>query len=156
MSLRSLIARNTDLVSDPFFSIGRALQRQLDEGWSGFPREAMTEAAAMPVDLDVKEDDKEFTVTADLPGLTEKNIDVSFDDGLLTIRGEKKVEREEKEGTWHIVERSAGSFARKLSISAPVDADKTSAKFEKGVLTITLPKLAQEKSSAKKIEIKSS
>ncbi len=150
MSFRSLIARYPE-GADPFFSMGRALQRSLDDAWRGFP----TEAAAMNVALDVKEDDKAFHVAADLPGLTEKDIDVSFDDGLLTIRGEKKVEREEKKDTWHIVERSSGSFARRLSLSAAIDAAKIAAKFEKGVLTVTLPKLAEEKASARKIEIKS-
>lgn len=114
------------------------------------------EAAALPVALDVKEDEKTFRVTADLPGLTEKEVEVSFDDGLLTIRGEKKIERDEKKDTWHIVERSAGSFARKLSLSAPIEADKIEAKFEKGVLTVTLPKQAQAQTSARKIEIKTS
>ncbi|MFA5040136.1 MAG: Hsp20/alpha crystallin family protein [Bdellovibrionales bacterium] len=153
MSLRSLITRYPE-GADPFFSISRALQRSLDDAWRGVPAGFPTEAAAMNVAIDVKEDDKAFHVTADLPGLTEKDIDVSFDDGLLTIRGEKKVEREEKKDTWHIIERSSGSFARRLSLSATIDAGKIAAKFEKGVLTVTLPKLAQEKSTAKKIEIK--
>jgi len=110
----------------------------------------------MPVALDVKEDEKCFHVTADLPGLTEKDVDVSFNDGLLTIRGEKKVEREEKNDTWHLIERSSGSFARRLSLSAGIDTEKIEAKFEKGVLSVTLPKLAEEKTKAKKIEIKAS
>lgn len=157
MSLQSLISsRYPDMVSDPFFSFSRALQRSLDDGLRGgllgaFP----TEAAAMPVSMDVKEDDTAFYVSADLPGLTEKDVEVSFDDGLLTIRGEKKVEREEKKDTWHIIERSSGSFARRLTLSADVDPNKIDAKFDKGVLTVTLPKLPEEKSSARKIEVKS-
>jgi HSP20 family protein len=155
MSLRSLIStRYPDNIADPFLSVSRALQRSLDDAWTGLPAFS-TEAAAMPVAIDVKEDDKAFHVTADLPGLTEKDVDVSFDDGLLTIRGEKKVEREEKKDTWHIIERSSGSFARRLSLSAAIDAEKIEAKFEKGVLNVTLPKLAEEKNSARKIEIKS-
>ncbi len=156
MTLQSLITgRYPSTGMDPFFSIGRALQRSLDDTWRGLPTLPM-EAAAMNVDIDVKEDEKAFHVSADLPGLTEKDIDVSFDDGLLTIRGEKKVEREEKKDTWHIIERSSGSFARRLTLSADIDASKIDAKFDKGVLTVTLPKLPEEKSSARKIEIKTS
>ncbi len=151
MTIRSLLTSRYD---DPFPSISRALQRSLEEAWRGVPGGFATEAAALPVAIDVKENEKAFVVTAELPGLTEKDIDVSFDDGLLTVRGEKKVEREEKKDTWHIVERSTGSFARRLGISAAVDANKIEAKFEKGVLTVMLPKLPEEKTSAKKIEIK--
>jgi HSP20 family protein len=151
MTLHSLLTpRYSDFGNDPFASIGRALQRSLE----GFPGGFATEAAALPVALDVKEDEKTVTVTAELPGLTEKDIEVSFDDGLLTLRGEKKVEREEKKDTWHITERSTGSFARRLGLSAAVDADKIEAKFDKGVLTVTLPKLPEEKNSARKIEVK--
>jgi len=154
MSLHSLISsRFPEAGVDPLFSFGRALQRSLDDTWRGLPS-LPTEAAAFSVAIDVKEDDKAFHVTADLPGLTEKDVEVSFDDGLLTIRGEKRVEREEKKDTWHIVERSSGSFARRLSLSAAVDTDKISAKFEKGVLTVMLPKLAESKNTAKKIEIR--
>jgi len=157
MSLRTFITpRYHDLSADPFLSIGRALQRTLDEAWPNGAPTFATEAASMPVALDVKEDEKSFHVTADLPGLTEKDVDVSFDDGLLTIRGEKKIEREEKNDTWHLIERSSGSFARRLSLSAAVDTDKIEAKFEKGVLSVMLPKLAEEKTKARKIDIKTS
>jgi HSP20 family protein len=156
MSLRSLISTRYPEGIDPFFSISRALQHSLEDSpWRGLSGAFPTEAAAMPVAIDVKEDEKAFHVTADLPGLTEKEVEVSFDDGLLTLRGEKKVEREEKKDTWHIIERSSGSFARRLSLSAAIDADKIEAKFEKGVLKVTLPKLTEAKGSAKKIEIKS-
>ena len=153
MTLRSVLATRYP-ATDPFTSIQRALQKTIDEAWSGLPAGTMTEAAALPIRMDVHEDETAFHVTADLPGLTEKEVEVSFDDGLLTIRGEKKIERDEKKDTWHIVERSSGSFARKLSLSAPVDADKIEAKFEKGVLSITLPKQAPALNSARKIEIK--
>jgi HSP20 family protein len=140
--------------SDPFVSM-RALQRSLDDAFANLPSH-FTEAASMPIRLDVKEDDKAYTVTADLPGLSEKEIDMTFDDGVLTIRGEKKVERDEKSGTWHLVERSQGSFARQLSLPTDVQADKIEAKFDKGVLTVILPKETEAQKSAKKISIKTS
>jgi len=136
---------------DPFAIVERALRDTFGDRWA-----APQEAAALPVRLDVKEDEKAFHVTAELPGLSEKEVEVTFDDGVLTIRGEKKVERDEKKDTWHIVERSSGSFARQLSLATIVDADAIAAKFEKGVLSVTLPKLAEEKANARKIEIKAS
>ncbi|MDD3372011.1 MAG: Hsp20/alpha crystallin family protein [Alphaproteobacteria bacterium] len=155
MTLRSLIStRFPEIAGDPFMSIGRALQRSLEDGWQSLPPTFATEAASMSMALDVKEDDKAFHVTAELPGLTDKDVDVSFEDGLLTIRGEKKISREEKNDTWHIVERSSGSFARRLSLSASIDADKIEAKFDKGVLSVTLPKLPEEKTTARKIQVK--
>lgn len=110
----------------------------------------------MSLRLDVKEDDKSYHVTADLPGLSEKDIDVSFQDGVLTIRGEKKVERDEKKDTWHIVERSTGSFARQLSLPVNINEEAISAKFDKGVLTVMLPKQPEAQTKTKKIEIKAS
>jgi HSP20 family protein len=139
--------------NDPFVVMQRALQRTFDDSWQNMPS-TPTEAAAMSVRLDVKEDEKAFHVTAELPGLNEKEVEVTFDDGVLTVRGEKKVERDEKKDTWHIVERSQGTFARQLSLPANVDADKIEAKFDKGVLNITLPKMTPEQNSAKKINIK--
>jgi HSP20 family protein len=129
----------------------RALQRTLDDVWHNA---STTEAAALPVRLDVREDEKAFHVMADLPGLNESEVEVTFDDGLLTIRGDKKIERDEKKDTWHVIERSRGSFARRLTLSANIDADKIDAKFEKGVLNITLPKVPAEQTAAKKITIK--
>ena len=153
MVLRSLLApARFSRIDDPFLSIQRALQRSMDDVLGGLP--AATEAAAMPVRLDVKEDDKAYTVTADLPGLSEKEVDVTFDDGVLTIRGEKKVERDEKKDTWHLVERSVGSFARQLSLPAAVKAEAIDAKFDRGVLSIILPKETEAQKSARKIAIK--
>ena len=141
-----LTTRYPSLASDPFLSLHRALNRSFDYG-----RRSSGERS---IALDVREDEKAFHISADLPGLSEKEIEVSFDDGLLTLSGEKKVARDEKTDTWHIVERSSGTFKRQLSLNSPVDADAIEAKFDKGVLTVTLPKLAPEKPSARKIEIK--
>ena len=157
MVLRSFMAPSRRYAvgygDDPFVTMQRALQRTFDDALRGVPAVA-TEAAAMSVRLDVKEDEKSFHITADLPGLAENEVEVTFDDGVLTIRGEKKVERDEKKGTWHIEERSHGSFARQLSLPVSIDADKIEAKFDKGVLAITLPKAAPEQASVKKINIK--
>jgi len=140
---------------NPFAKIQRELNKVIDDVWSGLPlSDNMTSMTSIRVD--VKEDEKAYHVTADLPGMTEKEVDVSFRDGVLTLRGEKKVERDEKKDTWHIIERSSGSFIRQFNLPCGVDEEKIVAKFDKGVLSIELPKKLEDQSKAKKIEIKSS
>lgn len=131
-----------------------SLQRELNRVFNDLPTSFPATAAAAGLRIDVKEDEKAFHVTADLPGLSEKEVEVTFEDGVLTIRGEKKIEREETKNTWHIVERSSGSFVRQLGLPTSIDAEKVEAKVENGVLTVTLPKLPEEKTAAKKIEVK--
>jgi HSP20 family protein len=141
------------LGDNPFAKIQRELNRALDDVWSGLP---FTDGGAVTtaIRIDLKEDDKAYHVTADLPGMTEKDVEVSFQDGILTIRGEKKIERDEKQDTWHIVERSSGSFVRQFNLPANIDNAKIAAKFDKGVLAVMLPKKPEQQ--AKKIEITTS
>ena len=87
--------------------------------------------------------------------MTEDDIDVSVVDNVLTVKGEKKSETEKKEADYHMVERSYGAFTRSLTLPYEVDASKVDAKFDKGVLKITLPKPAEVKAKTKKIKIKS-
>ena len=89
-----------------------------------------------------------------MPGLDEKNIDVKFADGVLTIKGEKQEEKEEKKKDYYLHERSYGSFHRAFQVPAGVDGDKIEASFNKGVLTVTLPKSAQAQKAEKKITVK--
>ncbi len=102
--------------------------------------------------VDVSETPEQITVKAELPGIDPKEINISLTGDILTIKGEKKSEREEKKENYHLVERSYGSFSRSLGLPAAVEADKIEAKFEKGVLTITCPK--KEQVQPKTIEIK--
>jgi HSP20 family protein len=132
----------------------RALQRTVEDMWGGLPGSQLTEAASMSIRVDVKEDSKAYYITAELPGLSEKEVELTFDDGLLTIRGEKKVERDDKNDTWHIVERSYGSFARQIALPANIDAAKIEAGFDKGILQVTMPKMPQEQTSGRRIDIK--
>ena len=104
--------------------------------------------------MDVVETDEAFEVTAELPGMTEKDIDVSVADGAVTIRGEKKTEREEKKGDVHLSERSFGTFTRSFGMPENINEDGISAQFDNGVLTLTLPKTEKSKPRAKKIEVK--
>jgi HSP20 family protein len=104
--------------------------------------------------VDVAETDKAYEVTAELPGMDESNIEVKLADDVLTIKGEKKEEKEEKNKDYYVSERRFGSFQRSFTVPAGVDAGKIEANFKNGVLTITLPKSAQAQKSEKKIEIK--
>jgi HSP20 family protein len=109
---------------------------------------------ALSVSVDVAEDDKAYTVTAELPGIDEKDIDVAISEDVLTLKGEKRVEKEEKNKNHYVCERSYGAFQRSFALPADVDADKIDARFSKGVLTVTLPKNPKAVASAKKIEVK--
>ncbi len=108
---------------------------------------------AMPA-VDVAETNRGYEITAELPGMDEKNIEVKFADGILTIKGEKKDEKEEKKKDYYLSERSYGSFQRSFRVPEGVDTDKIEATFKKGVLTLALPKSAEAQKAAKKIDVK--
>jgi HSP20 family protein len=104
--------------------------------------------------VDIVDKGNAFEITAELPGMDESNIDVKFADGTLTIKGEKRDEREEKKKEYCLSERRYGSFQRSFGVPDGVDADKIEANFKNGVLTVTLPKTPQAQRSEKKIAIK--
>lgn len=104
--------------------------------------------------VDITEKDGEYEIAAELPGLDEKDIEVKFANGGLTIRGEKKEEKIEKRKGYHLSERRYGTFERFFAVPDGVDADKIAAKFSKGILTVTLPKTAEAQKQEKKIAIK--
>ena len=116
--------------------------------WRGFAG-----VGAAPA-VDIAEKDKEYEITAELPGMDESNIDVKFADGLLTIKGEKKEEKEEKHKDYYLSERRYGSFQRSFPVPESVDANKIEAKFVNGVLTVKLPKSPEAQKNEKKIAIK--
>jgi HSP20 family protein len=95
-------------------------------------------------------------VTAERPGLDEKNVELKLADGELTIRGEKQEEKEEKKKEYYLHERHFGSFERRFAVPEGVDTDKIEASFKKGVLTVRLPKKPEARKPEKKIEIKAS
>jgi HSP20 family protein len=104
--------------------------------------------------VDVVESEKAYEVTAELPGMDEKNIEVKVADGNLTIKGEKQEEKEEKKKDYYLQERHFGSFERSFGVPDSVDPDKIEAVFKKGVLTVTLPKKAEAQKPAKKVDVK--
>jgi len=103
--------------------------------------------------IDVAETKDALTVKAEIPGVKQEDIQLSFQDGVLTIKGEKQDEKEEKDQYFHRVERSYGSFMRSMRLPAPVDAGKVTASFKNGVLTVMLPKTTEAKGTT--IPIKS-
>jgi len=107
-----------------------------------------------PPAVDIVEKDNAYEVTAELPGLDEKNIEVKLVNGGLTIKGEKQEEKEEKKKGYYLHERQFGSFERCFQVPQGVDTNKIEASFRKGVLTVTLPKKPEAQKPEKKIEIK--
>ena len=104
--------------------------------------------------VDIVEKDKAFEITADVPGFDEKNIEVKVVNGSLSIKGERKSEKEEKKEGYHLSEREFGSFERSFPMPEGVDASKIAASVKKGVLTISLPKTEEACKPARKIEVK--
>ena len=103
--------------------------------------------------VDVHETESDVVVTMEVPGLSANEIDISVSNDVITVRGEKKSEHEEKGGGYHVVERSYGRFQRSVPLPTAVVSDKAEAKCQDGVLTVSLPKAEQAK--ARRIEIKS-
>ena len=116
-------------------------------------RRAESTFAGMPA-VDVAETDQAYEITAELPGMEEKNIEVRLANGVLSIKGEKQEEKEEKDKNYYRRERSFGSFERSFQVPDNVDADKIEASFKNGVLSVTLPKTAEAQKEAKKIDVK--
>ncbi len=154
MSLRSLIpfGRERTRLTRPdfhsFASLQRAIDRVFEEFTGGFP--AFTPTALAPT-MDVSETDKEIEITAELPGLEEKDVEVTLEDDVLVIRGEKKAEKEETDKNYRITERSYGSFYRALELPRGIEAKDIKASMANGVLKVTLPK--PKPANARKIDI---
>ena len=129
------------------------LQHEIDRLFDGFTR-SFAPFSQNPVvpNMDVAETDQAIELTAELPGLQEKDIEVTLTDKVLTIRGDKKSEREETNKNYHLVERRYGSFARRMELPPGIDASKIDAKFSNGVLVVTVPKSSP--SVARKIDVK--
>jgi HSP20 family protein len=131
------------------------LHERLDRMFrASFPTIAAEQPTEWLPAIDLKEDDNEFLLTGEFPGLTDKDVRVEVEGNVLTLKGEKKSEREEKQeknGHWHLIERTYGSFQRSFSLPASVEAARIDAKFENGVLTVHMPK--RKEATARQIPI---
>jgi HSP20 family protein len=140
--------------SDPFLSLHREMNRLFDDVLRGTGLPAATGNQGqgrvgnfVNASMNVSETENEIRITAELPGVTEQDIDVSLDDDVLTIRGEKKFERTDDKENFHFVERSYGTFQRSLRLPFPVAPEQVQARFENGVLTVTLTKTGRQERS---------
>jgi HSP20 family protein len=144
---------------DPFAEMRLEMDRVFDSflGRSLFGRPALfrrTEAATtIAPNIDIRENDKEIILEAELPGIDEKDIEILVRDGVLSLKGEKKSEREDKKDNFHLVERSYGSFERSFRLPDSADEAQIKANFNKGVLRVVVPKRAEAVKSEKKIPI---
>ena len=146
------LRREIDRLFDDFgFDGGRRALGRSVFGIEPFWRGELTFGTTPAVD--VVEKDKEYEITAELPGLDEKNVEVKFADGFLTIKGEKREEKEEKKKDYYLSERRFGSFQRLFQVPESVDPDKIMANFKNGMLTVTLPKSPEAQKKEKKIAI---
>ena len=141
--------------ANPFVAFRQEVDKLMDDFFGGFDLRRFTARSDrfMP-QIDVVDTDRELTVSAELPGMDDEDIEVSLTSENLTIRGEKKEETEEKGKDYYRSERSFGSFTRSIPLPLEVDAGKAEASFKKGVLTIRLPKTKQALGGTKKIAVK--
>jgi HSP20 family protein len=150
----------------PLASLRREVDRLFDNfpsfGWrapsarSVFDLELPALTRGWPVSpaMDLVEKDGEYEITAELPGIDEKNVEIKLANQMLTIKGEKEDSKEEKRKDYYLSERRYGSFQRSFQVPEGVDVDKIEANFAKGVLTVKLPKTAAAKKAEKKITVK--
>ncbi|GAB4235556.1 MAG: Hsp20/alpha crystallin family protein [Methyloligellaceae bacterium] len=146
--------------NDPFQAFRRDVDRLFDNflagvGGTPFPtlRNGGVWGTALP-SLDVTESDDELVISAELPGMDEKDFEVALDGDVLTIRGEKKYEHEDKEGERRYVERSYGAFSRSVRLPFEPGDQDVNASYKKGVLTVRIPKPAEARNKVKHIEVK--
>jgi len=141
----------------PLLSLHREVNRLFDDVFRGFETRFPTlgQNSSFNVgwpSVEVAETDKELRITAEVPGLDEKDIEVLLDDGVLTLRGEKRSETEDKEKQFS--ERFYGRFERRIPLGNGIEEDKIDARFKNGVLTVAVPKAANAQPQAKRIAIK--
>ncbi|HED11415.1 MAG TPA: Hsp20/alpha crystallin family protein [Caldithrix abyssi] len=128
----------------------------LDRMFEEFMSTRMLEPTTMEISprVNVEENDNEWILTAELPGVTKDDIELNFRDNILTLSGEKKIEKEDKKKNYHHIERSYGRFSRSFAINSSIVTDKIEAKFKDGILTVVLPKAEEEKPKLIDIKVK--
>jgi HSP20 family protein len=146
-------ARQRDVFSAMRDEMDRMFER-FEHGWPRWPTLLRRDFAMTVPELDVHENTNSIVVEAELPGVDEKDVTVTLANGVLTIKGEKKQEKEEKGASYYMAERSFGSFERSIRLPDSVDDAKVEAKFEKGVLKVTAAKKPEAVKAERKIEIK--
>ncbi len=129
------------------------MNRRLRESYGPeFPEEALTTTIYAPP-VDIYEDEHKITLKLEVPGIDEKDIDVHIENTTLTVHGERKIEKEEKEENYRRVERQYGEFTRSFTLPSSVDLGQVNAHYDKGVLKINLPKKAEAKPKQIKVNV---
>jgi HSP20 family protein len=147
--------------TDPFSAMRSEMERMFDSfSFGRFPSLSMlptlsSDNGVVLPSMDIHENEKTIVVECELPGIEEKDIDVTLQDGMLTVKGEKKFETREDKDDYHLMERRYGSFRRSIRVPETVDQEQVKAKFDKGVLTVTLAKRQDAKTRQRKISVKS-
>ncbi|MER9211502.1 Hsp20/alpha crystallin family protein [Mesorhizobium sp. M0663] len=146
--------RNGD--RDPFLTLHREMDRLFDEAFRGFDTRlpslgGFSAARVSWPSIDIADGEKEIRVTAEIPGMDAKDVELLLDDGVLTLRGEKREETEDKDRQFS--ERFYGRFERRIPLGYEVDEDRVNAAFRNGVLSVTLPKTERAQAKAKRIAI---
>lgn len=147
------VSTERDQGDHPLLSLHREVNRLFDDVFRGFGAPSLggfDRSLAWP-NLELGETDKEVRVTAELPGLDEKDVEITLEEGVLTLRGEKKAEVEDKDRGY--TERSYGRFERRIGLPRGIERDKANATFRNGVLTITLPKTEAANENLRRIPI---
>jgi HSP20 family protein len=160
MNIKSLIpfgfgsmpARGTD----PFGDLRREMDRLFDEFSKGWTLPETADMGFLTPKVNVAETDAGLEMTAELPGIDQKDIELDITDGVLTLKAKREVEKEEKDETktYHLVERSSGTFLRRFPLPFAVADDKVEATFDKGVLKVVVPRTPETVKPVKKIEVK--
>jgi HSP20 family protein len=162
MNMRDLIpwSRNGERGSlarteapNPLLDLQRDMNRVFDDFWRGFDLPATAFGRSVWPTLDVSETDTEYKVTAELPGVEEKDVELTVRENALTLSGDKRNEREDRDAGRYYAERFHGRFSRTLQLPTDVDPEKAAASFKNGVLTVVLPKHAQARDNVKRIPI---
>lgn len=162
MATRSLLrpSRTSDLIRypdrGPFSTLYAVMDRMFDDftnSWSSMP--LLREAGLITPSVDIVERNNLLEITVDLPGIDERDVDVEVEDGVLTLRAQRRHEREERDENlrWHVSERSFGTFLRRIPLPADVDQDNIDATFDKGQLKIVVP-LSDRQGQVKRIEVR--
>ena len=142
---------------NPIVGLQREVNRIFNSFWNRFDSplgSTSIQHAITALRTDIVEHDKEVEVSIELLGMDEKDIDVSLTEDALTIKGEKKAQREDKKNGYYLNERSYGSFYRTIPLPPGIATDKTEAQFKKGVLTIILPRTPEAQARVRKVEVK--
>ena len=135
-----------------FATLQDRLNRLFHQSYSGGPDESLTTSSFAPA-VDVYEDEHKVALKIEVPGIEEKDIDVRVENNTLTVHGERKIEKEEKEENYRRVERQYGSFVRTFTLPPTVDSEHVTASYDKGVLNVTLPKKAEAKPKQIKVNV---